>query len=885
MDVPHYLTTTEADPALLTPVMRQVVEAKRNHPGALVLFRLGDFYELFFEDALEATRLLDLTLTSRNKNDPRPIPMCGFPYHAMAGYVQRILEAGRRAAVCEQLTDPSQTKGIVQRGVTHVLTPGVVLETEALDAQRANHVVALHPGRRGGLGVAVADVSTGEVRWAQVPHPAALGVLLVRLEPREIILTSAARPWLDGLGAVREVLQTERELPNPPPREATAEQAALALLQAYLGEVRPGIGELLAPPQPLDAVAHMSLGREAVLHLELLATARLGRRHGSLLDAVDRTRTAAGSRMLRALLLAPLCDRRAIELRHAAVQALLEDRPARERLRDLLKHQCDLARTATRIAARLVQPRELAALRATLLALPAVRASIAGLDASVALVALRADLDGAESIAQELQAALADAPRMGVADGGVMRPGFDAALDELVQLTEHGQEWLAAFEATERSATGISTLKVTYNRVTGYGLEIGRAKADAVPAHYHRKQTLKNTERYTTDALVTFERKLQSAEHDRVAREAELYRQLCERLAAQTLALRRMAAALADLDVHAGFAEIAAEWRYVRPRMVDVPVLLLRGCRHPVVEQLLAPVGFVPNDIDLRGQDELDADLDLPVADDAVKASQVLLITGPNMAGKSTLMRQVALATILAQSGGFVPADAAVLGVLDGVQTRIGAGDDISEGASTFMVEMRETAEILQRATPRTLVLLDEIGRGTSTDDGLAIAWAVVESLHDKSGSLCLFATHYHELTELSDRLPRLQNAHVAVREWGQDIVFVHRLQPGPTSRSHGIAVARLAGLAPAVVTRARALLIVLEKRRSATAQEANRTPGRQLGLFDAVAAPAPSVDPAMAATIAALQHIDMDELSPRQAYDRLAAIVAMARGLELPAG
>ena len=882
MDAPHYLITADADPALLTPVMRQVLDAKSRHPGALVLFRLGDFYELFFEDALEATRLLDLTLTSRNKQDPRPIPMCGFPYHAMAGYVQRILEAGRRAAVCEQLSDPA-LKGIVQRGVTHVITPGVVLETEALDASRANHIAALAPGKHGGLGVAVADVSTGEVRFAQVPHPAALAVLLVRVEPREIILPPAARPWLDGLAAARDVLLSERELPSGLPRDATPAQTALALLHAYLLEVRPGIGDLLAAPQPLDGIAHMALGREAVLHLELLATARLGRRQGSLLGAVDRTKTSAGSRLLRALLLAPLCDKRAIELRHGAVQALCDDRPARDGLRDLLKHQCDLARTATRIAAGLVQPRELAALRETLAALPTLRQIIEPLTASVALAGLWADLDGSQALAADLQAALADAPRVAVADGGVIRPGFDAALDELVQLAEHGQDWLAQFEAQERTATGISTLKVTYNRVTGYGIEIGRSKTEGLPAHYHRKQTLKNTERYTTDALVAFERKLTSAEHDRTARETELYRQLCLRLGAQAPVLRRMAAALAELDVHAGFADLAAISRYCRPVMVDAPVVLLRGCRHPVVEQLLPPAGFVPNDVDLRGDVALPPELELPVAEDATPPAQVLLLTGPNMAGKSTLMRQVALASILAQAGGFVPADSAVLGVLDAVLTRIGAGDDISEGASTFMVEMRETAEILQRATPRTLVLLDEIGRGTSTDDGLAIAWAVVEALHDKARCLCLFATHYHELTELSDRLQRLRNAHVAVREWGQDIVFVHRLQPGPTSRSHGIAVARLAGLAPEVVTRARALLVLLEKRRAGAGQESSRAPRKQLGLFDAPPAAATPADPALMAVIDALQHIDLDELSPREAHARLAEIVGLAKGLERP--
>jgi DNA mismatch repair protein MutS len=845
--VPHWLVTAEVDDGKLTAVMRQCVTAKRQHPDALVFFRLGDFYELFFEDALEGAQLLDLALTSRNKQDPRPIPMCGFPVHQMPAYVQKVLEAGRRCAVVEQLEDPATAKGIVQRGVTHVITPGVVLEAEALDAKLANRVVALAPGKAGVLGVAVADVSTGECLAGEVPHPPALAVLLVRLEAREIVLPEAALPWLDGAAVARNLPRTVRALAG---RAEVAQEAALALLHAYLAEVRPGASGLLLAPAPLTTVAHLDLGRETVLHLELMATARLGRRQGALLHAVDRTQTGAGARLLRALLLAPLADRQALELRHAAVQVLVTDRPTRATLRQRLARQGDLARIATRAVAGLATPRDLHVLRETLATLPDVQAALAPCEA-VALAAIGHDLTGVDDLRADLDATLCDPPRAQPTDGGVIRPGIDPQLDELCELAERSHDWLARFEADERAATGLGTLRVTYNRVSGYGIEIGRSRADQVPAHYHRKQTLKNVERYTTPALIDFERKLASATDERVALESRLFRQLVARVGERAGELRRIGHALAELDVHAGFAELAAEQGYVRPRFTDAPVLRLRGCRHPVVEQLVAHGSFVPNDVLLAEQ---------PGEHEA----QLWLLTGPNMAGKSTLMRQVALAVILAQAGSFVPADDAELSPQRAVLTRIGAGDDISEGASTFLIEMRETAELLARAGPGTLVLLDEVGRGTSTGDGLAIAWAVAEALHERK-ALGLFATHYHELTKLDERLPRLRNAHVAVREWGQDIVFVHRLQPGPTSRSHGIAVARLAGLPAAVVARARELLDRFEM---------PPMPRRQIGLFE----PPPEADPKAAALLARLLAVDPDELSPRQAHALLAEWVAAAR-------
>ncbi|MSP92112.1 MAG: DNA mismatch repair protein MutS [Myxococcales bacterium] len=911
MDAPHYLTTEDADLERLTPVMRQVIDAKHKHPDALVLFRLGDFYELFFEDAVEGSRLLDLTLTSRNRNDPRPIPMCGFPWHQMGAYVQKLVEAGRRAAVVEQLEDAATAKGLVARGVTHLITPGVVLDAGALDDRRSHHLTALVPGRRDGLGIAVADVTTGQCGTALVMHRAALGVLLTRVEPREIVAPADAAPWLEGVGAAVGVPITVRAAPEGVDLVAQA----LGLLKAYLREVRPAAADLLAPPQPLDGIAHLQLAREAVLHLELLATARGGRRQGSLAHAVDRTVTAAGARQLRTLLLAPLADRRAIELRHAAVASLVADRPTRDAIRSHMRHHGDVARIATRALAGLSHPRELAALRDTLDTLPQLVRLTALLEEGVALAGIAADLGGTEPLCAVLHAALAETPRAAVADGGVIRLGHDAQLDELTGLAEYSQGWLASFEAAERERTGLPTLRVTYNRVTGYGIEVTRAKAERVPPHYHRKQTLKNVERYMTDELAGFERKMESAEARRLVRETELFRALVLRVAADAARLRTVAFALAELDVHAGFAEHAAETRCVQPRFVDAPILQLSAARHPVVEALAAPGSFVPNDVDLRGDpgeaparapptlfereseryERTPVDADGLLRSGDVPAAQILLLTGPNMAGKSTYMRAAALSVVLAQSGGFVPADAAVMGVCDAVLTRIGAGDDITEGASTFLVEMRETAAILERATPRTLVLLDEVGRGTSTWDGLAIAWAVVEALHDRR-ALVLFATHYHELTALEGRLGRLRNAHVAVREWGDEIVFVHRVQPGATSRSHGVAVGRLAGLPDAVVARARKLLDLFERSTQATLGEDGERRSRlrrQLGLFDAApedpASKRPAaLDPAVGQWLADLASLDVDALTPRQALERLGADVERARALRdrhLPPG
>jgi len=863
-----WITTENVDTGRLTPVMMQVVPAKRRHPDAIVFFRLGDFYELFFEDALLASRALDLTLTSRNRDDPEPIPMCGVPHHASRSYLQKLLDLGHRVAVCEQMEDPSKVKGIVKREVTHVVTPGVVLDPEALDARTPNRVMALVAMRSGAFGLAQADVTTGEFRAGVLAHVEALETALWRLEPREIVadgrLLAEVGSLVERLGRCVKTCREGRPRAETEEARRLGEGGAEAagLLRSYLADVNAAALPMLARCEPLDAGAQLLLGREALQHLEILRTARDGRREGSLLHAVDRTSTPMGARLLRSLLVAPLAERRSIESRHACVEHLFADRPLREALCAELAHVSDLERLLGRSVARVATPRDVAAVRETLRRAAAIRGLLTVDPQAGPLDALAGDLDGGQALYAFLCEAIDDTPPLGVADGGVIRAGFDAQLDALVRLTTDAQGWLAAFEATERARTGIASLKVRYNRVTGYGIEITKANLGSVPADYIRKQSLANGERFYTPELKAFEAQLLTAESDRLAREEALFAEVRARIAAEASLLGHVARALARLDVHAGFATVAAERSHVRPNLNDERRLRLVAARHPVLEALMPPGAFVPNDLALEAE-----------------GPRVLLITGPNMAGKSTLMRQVALCAILAQAGAFVPAEQADLPILDAIFTRIGASDDIAGGASTFMVEMQETARLLRLAGPRSLVLLDEIGRGTSTYDGLSIAWAVVEHLHDSTRAFVLFATHYHELTALEEALPAVSNVHVAVRDFEGRVVFLHRLQSGATNRSHGIAVARLAGLPDAVIERSRAVLAVLEQGRDTDTRrffEGAREVPRQAGLFGAPQ-PEPTADD-REGLVAALAALDVEALTPVAALAELDALSRRAR-------
>ncbi len=859
---PQWMISTEADPAAMTPVMRQVLDAKRSHPEAIVFFRLGDFYELFFEDALEAAPALDMVLTSRNKKDPRPIPMCGFPHHAMSGYVQRLVEQGRPVAIVEQLEDPKKVKGIVKRGVTRVITPGVVLETEALDGRRANHLVALAKGSKGEILVAAAEVSTGNLIRTRVRHQSALANLMVQLEPRELLVPPGLTAFLEGVVGAKDALWTLRQVAPEVKKQARGSKdgLAVAFLREYLAEVRPSALGLLGQAKQLEGSAHLSLNRESVTHLELTHTVRHGRRKGALLHAVDRCQTAAGARTLRSLLLAPLADHQQLRARHEAVAALLESAETRDQLRSILATTGDLARAAGRAAAALITPIEIAMVRDPLAPLPSARTSLAKISShSCQLQQLSEQLNEGNDIFVALKEILADEPKNQLGEGRVIRLTHNARLKELSELCTDSSAWVESFQQQLRDQLNLPTLKIKHNRVTGWGIEVSRTKSHLMPDHYRRVHTLKHVERYTTAELQDFERKLVTAQEELSALEHALYGDLVTHLATHSACLRRIAATLAELDVHCGFAALAVEQSYCRPTMTEDEHLSrveVVGSRHPVVEQSVDH--FVANDLVLGGPDH-----------------RIMLLTGPNMAGKSTLMRQVALSSILAQAGGFVPATRAKLPVLRSILTRIGASDDISQGASTFMVEMRETAQILQSANERSLVLLDEIGRGTSTLDGLAIAQAVIEDLHDRAGALCLFATHYHELTGLERGLKGLKNAHVAVKEHGDDVIFVHQLQPGPTSRSHGITVAQLAGLPRKVIARARGLLNAsIDQGQSPKSQTEPhpKTERRQLHFFAESA-------PKSSATLEKLRQLDPDELTPRQAHQLLYALQKSAIG------
>jgi DNA mismatch repair protein MutS len=852
--------------------MRQWAEAKAQHPDAILFFRLGDFYEMFHDDALAASELLDLTLTSRDRDKGEDaVPMCGVPHHAARGYIARLLERGRKVALCEQMEDPAKARGIVRRAVTAVITPGVVLDDEHLEARESHHLAAVaEDGVR--LGLAFADVSTGEFRVTEPEDLDALAGELTRLSPRELLaadegVVARLKP---RLGACAVTLRPASEFDA---RRAEANLlahfgvatlegfgcrglgpglTAAAAVLGYVREARPGAVAHLAHLVPYGARDFVVIDEATTANLELVRTLMGGTRRGSLLGHLDRTLTAMGARRLAQWLAWPLCDVARIRRRQDAVEELREKANIRADLRESLKGVRDLERLTGRAAAGVAHGRDLAALRESIGRLPEIAARLEGAG-SEPLARIARELPRLEALHAELQAALVDEPPVTLKEGGLIRPGHDARLDELVEISTRGKDYILGIERRERERTGIGSLKVRYNKVFGYYLEITRANLHAVPPDYIRKQTMANAERYVTPELKDYEEKVLGAEERRVALELDLFCALRERVAAEATALRAAAAELAELDVYAALAEVAADCGYVRPTVDDGDVIDIEDGRHPVVERVVGPGTFVPNDTLLAQGD-----------------AQLHVITGPNMAGKSTVIRQVALITLLAQAGSFVPARRARIGLVDRVFTRVGASDNLARGQSTFMVEMVETANILHNATRRSLVVLDEIGRGTATFDGLSIAWAVAEYLHDVVGARTLFATHYHELTDLARTKPRVRNFTIAVREWKEDVVFLRRLVPGAANRSYGIQVARLAGLPGPVLTRAKEVLANLEAgefdpsgqpalARSARGDGAGAPP--QLALFAAATS-----RPSKAERL--LQQVDPDALTPRQAHE-----------------
>ncbi len=799
-----------------TPMMRQYREMKARDPDALLLFRMGDFYEMFGEDAVEASALLGIAVTSRDKDKgEEAVPMAGFPHPALETYLAKIVRAGRRAAVCEQVEDASQAKGLVRRDVVRVVSPGTLTDEGLLDPRAANHLAAVvESGSR--MGLAWVELSTGRFSLASLLRHE-LADELARLDPAEVIVSELAvdAPWLRSIrsrpGAV--TVRPSWDFQAEQARQALFDQFGVATVEGFgVDERGPEIQAAGALAAYLRETQKSALGhitrltpyrRGDVLHLdettrrslELTRTLREGKREGSLLQVVDQTCTPMGARLLAECLAAPLTSVEAIDARLEAVDELHRDPALRGDLRGALEEAHDLERLAARAATARATPRDLAALARTLALLPKVKARLAA-RRSKRLNELEEALELCPEVRAAIESALVDDPPLTIKEGGLIRAGFHEELDRLRSASKNGKAWIARYQAEQIRRTGIPGLKVGFNNVFGYYIEISHAQAQRgeVPADYIRKQTVKNAERYYTPELKEFENEVRNADERANALEYELFVALRDRVSADSPRLIQAGAAMAWIDVLAGLAELAARRGYCRPEIVAEPVMEIEAGRHPVLDAILPRGEFVPNDVSLN------------------EGGNLLLITGPNMAGKSTYIRQVALMAVLAQIGSFVPARKARIGVVDRLFARVGATDELSRGQSTFMVEMTETANILNNATPRSLVILDEIGRGTSTFDGVSLAWAIAEHLHDVVACRALFATHYHELVELEKTKPRLRNANVAVGEADGEIVFLHRIAPGGADQSYGIHVARLAGVPVPVLDRAREILAFLER-------------------------------------------------------------------------
>ncbi len=808
-----------------TPMMQQYLEAKERHPGMLLLFRMGDFFELFGDDAQVAARVLQLTLTSRDKT----IPMAGFPHHSLEAHLHKLLKAGHRVAVCDQVEDAALAKGLVRREVVRVVTPGTVTEDNLLDPRRANHLAAVWP-RGANAALAWADLSTGGFHAADVPG-AALADELARLAPSELLCTEADAPRLRDLIGPLLPSATVTVRPDWQFEPASARAAlfehfqvatcagfgfedrqpclvAAAAVLLYLKETLKANLSHLKKLRPYHARNYLLLDEVTRRSLELTRTLRDGQRDGSLLAALDHTVTLMGARLLQEWLLAPLHDREAIN-RRLDVVAELKDEPAlRQDVRALLQEIYDLQRLTARVSTGRATPRDLAAIARTLRLLPRIKARLTARKSPL-LRELEEQLELCPDLREALDRALVEDPPLTAKEGGVIRAGYDRELDELHDIARGGKEWLMQFQAKEIARTGIGSLKVGFNKVFGYYIEITHTHAQKVPADYTRKQTLKNAERYITPDLKEHEEKVLSAQERIFQREYEMFLALRDQVAAQTGRLLQTGEVLAQLDVLAGLAHLAVARQYCRPELADGPVLDVCDGRHPVLDQTLQAGTLVPNDVRL-GPD----------------AGLLLLITGPNMAGKSVYLRQVALLTLLAHMGSFVPARSARVGLTDRIFTRVGASDELSRGQSTFMVEMTEAANILNNATDRSLVILDELGRGTSTYDGVSLAWAITEHLHHQVGCRALFATHYHELAQLADALPALRNYNVLVREAADGIVFLHKIAPGSADKSYGIHVARLAGVPEDVLARAKQVLAELESHHVTAQGRARRRRG-----------------------------------------------------------
>jgi DNA mismatch repair protein MutS len=883
--------------AAATPAMRQYLDAKQQYRDAILLFRMGDFYEMFYEDALVAARALDITLTSRSKDaNGGGIPMCGVPFHAVDGYIARLVKRGFRVAICEQVEDPRKAKGVVKREVVRVVSPGTLTDANYLDAREPAFLMAVFPAPAskgaaargvppgGTIGVALLDLSTGEFSAAEYVGAEGMQALadeLAVLKPREIVVpvsdsgvaspamipiaasglpTTPIEAWIFELEAARRALLDQLRVGGLEgfglDGHPAAVAAAGALVQHLRGTQKVDLAHVrsIAYRQRADTLL---VDPTTLKHLEILEGSE-GGRSGSLLDELDRTVTAVGSRVLRSWLLRPLVALEPIRDRLDAVEELAFRTTERGRFRDAIKAVQDLERLVARAALGTAGPRDLIGLKLSLAVVPRVRTVLAELRAPL-VCSLVAGLDDLADVRSLIEATLVDEPPALARDGGFARDGVDRELDELRVISRSGKQVIAAMEERERTRTGIGSLKVRYNRVFGYYIEISKSNLHAVPADYQRKQTIAGGERFVTPALKEYEDKVLGADERILERELDIFERLRISVGAEAPRVQATARALATLDVLAALAEDAAVNNYIKPHVHAGDDLAVVDGRHPVVERRTGADAFVPNDITLNGT-----------------ACQLVILTGPNMGGKSTYLRQTALICIMAQAGSFVPAREAKVPLIDRIYARVGASDNIARGHSTFMVEMQETANILHTATSRSLVVLDEIGRGTATFDGLSIAWAVAEFLatNPKMRPKTLFATHYHELTDLADATSGVVNFHVAAREWKDDIIFLRKIVPGRSDRSYGIQVARLAGLPRSVIERAREILGALERdeltRGGRPSVSGTRSdPQRQLALFQS-AVP----DEALRRKLAT---VDVDRMTPMEA---LALVAELKREL-----
>jgi len=795
-----------------TPLMRQYHAIKQQVPNTLLMFRLGDFYELFYEDAVTAARELEITLTSRNKEKGQAIPMCGVPYHAVESYIGRLIQKGYRVAICDQMEDPRFAKKLVKREVTRIVTPGTATEAALLRSHENNYLAAVvTSGKQAGL--AHVDVSTGEFRTTEL-EASELGAALEQMGAREVLVSAADAVLVAGQAlrteldewvfsydhAERTLLEHYRlfSLEGCGLSERRLAVGAAGAILHYLKETQRGALDHLDRPTYYDRAEAMILDAVTVRNLELLEpifTDSL--KEATLLGVIDQTLTGMGGRLLRARLLRPTLDRAQIEARLDAVEALLRQTLVRAEVRKTLGEIQDLERLLAKVTLGTAGPREVLALGKSLGKIPGLKGILEPALGCGRVRATYEQLDELSEVRERILAAIAEQPPATLADGGAIRDGFNPELDQLRDISRNSRRYIAQIEARERARTGIGSLKVRFNNIFGYYIEISKANLHLAPGDYERKQTLVNAERFTTPELKELERKILDAEEKILELEREIFTQVRAFAAEHAGRIRQTAGAIAELDVTAALAQVAAQNRYTRPRFSEEDEMRILGGRHPVVEKLTEreAMRFIPNDLYLNRDSEF-----------------IAIITGPNMGGKSTYLRQAALISILAQMGSFVPAESALLPLIDRVFTRIGASDNLARGRSTFMVEMTETAVILNTATQRSLIVLDEIGRGTATYDGLALAWAVIEQIHQRIRAKTLFATHYHELTELAEQLEGVRNLCVSVKEAGDQIIFLRKVEPGSADRSYGIEVARLAGLPRNVIERAREVLELHEK-------------------------------------------------------------------------